>query len=451
MTLRSFVSTCCELIANDFIDRKRLLAKQLVKFRRLVDFAYHHSPYYTQLIRERSIDPLTCVPEDFPVLTKDVLLEHFDEIVTDRTITAQRIADFIDSSTDPGALLDGKYLVVHTSGSSGQVGYYIYTPAEWERGHLHYVRIHRLGFRRRVAHVAAMHGHFHGAVMSRRCQHGINRLVFNLKRFDINEPMDHIIDGLNSFRPQVVSGYGGALKMLAHFQKSGELDITPEALLYGGEPLSPEQRQEISRVFGTPVISVYASSEHLIMGATAPGSDLMRMFEDYLIFEFASDHLLVTNLFNYSMPMIRYRMDDVLTPVGVQQRGMPFTLVTDLVGRSEHLLSFENMHGREDFIHPSIIGEFFVPNLQAFQVEVIDRHQFHFRARIDPTLSSVDRDRTLQRIHDELTALLARKEMGNVQFRIVEVDSFGIDPRTGKFRLIVDREAIVDQPVEQFT
>lgn len=447
MTLRSFVSTYRELMANRFIDRDRLVAKQHAKFRRLVAFAYRNSPYYARLIRKRHIDPATCLPQDFPILTKNELLEHFDDIVTDRAVTAQRIGAFLDASADPGDLFDDKYLVVHTSGTSGQVAYYIFTPPEWERGHLHYFRIHRWGLRRRVAHIAAMNGHFHGAVMSRRCQHGFNRLAFNIRRFDINEPIDRIIDGLNSFQPRVVSGYGGALKILAHFRKSGDLKISPQGLFYGGEPLTPQQREEIAGLFGVPVISVYASSEHLIMGATLPGTNLMRMFEDYLIFEFASDHLCVTNLFNYSMPLIRYRMDDVLTPIGVQRRPHPFTLVKDLVGRSEQTLRFVNKHGREDFIHPSIIGEFFVPHVQAFQVELIDQHRFNFRVQLDRSLDRFGHEETLRRIRERLRQLLAQKDMDNVRFAIVEVDGFGIDPRTGKFRLIVDRSS--DSPTRR--
>ena len=71
--------------------REGLEAMQLGKFRRFVSFAQQHSPYYRAIISKHGIDPRTCVPSDFPVLTKNDESEHFDDIVTDRQITRDRM------------------------------------------------------------------------------------------------------------------------------------------------------------------------------------------------------------------------------------------------------------------------------------------------------------------------------------------------------------------------
>src|SRR4051812_35651933 len=94
------------------LTRRELEAQQRTRFRRLIAWVYPRSPYYRRLMDARGLDPLTCVPTDFPILTKAEVIEHFDELVTDRTITRRRIADFLARSSDPEELLDGRYHVL---------------------------------------------------------------------------------------------------------------------------------------------------------------------------------------------------------------------------------------------------------------------------------------------------------------------------------------------------
>ena len=69
--------------------------KNLQKFRKLVAFIKERSPWYKRIIAQHRIDSYRCLPDDFPVLTKRDVIENFDEIVTDRTITKKSISDFI--------------------------------------------------------------------------------------------------------------------------------------------------------------------------------------------------------------------------------------------------------------------------------------------------------------------------------------------------------------------
>src|SRR5277367_3455715 len=105
-------------------DRAELEARKHRKFQLLVRHANANSPYYANLIRERGIDLETCRPSDFPVLTKTLLMANFDDIVTDRRITKKVVAEFLTRSSDPKELLFGETTVMHTSGTSGEVGYF---------------------------------------------------------------------------------------------------------------------------------------------------------------------------------------------------------------------------------------------------------------------------------------------------------------------------------------
>jgi phenylacetate-CoA ligase len=419
------------------ISREQLEAAQLKKFRRLVSFIQCHSPYYRAIIEERGIEAATCVASDFPVLTKNDVIEHFDELVTDRRITRDRIADFLACSTDPQELFEGRYHVLHTSGTSGTVGYFVFSHEAWIKGSSHVVRVAPLRWRRRTAFVAATRGHFAGASLMLTGNHGTNNLFFDVRTFDVGQPMPQIIDKLNEFQPHTLSGYATVLKVLAEAQERGELRIKPAHVGNGGEPLLPEVKAYLERVFQTPVRNAYASSEHLYMGMTLPGSDGMHLLEDDLIFELKVDHTCVTNLFNDVMPLIRYRMDDVLVPDLNGPSIYPFTKVKEVVGRREDALLFTNRHGREDFIHPIVIVELIVSGLNAWQIVLESKTSFRFRARLNAGQTAQERQATCARIRHQMNAILAEKEMNTVRFEIEQVESLAIDPHSGKFRLVV--------------
>ena len=430
------------------ISRERLEAAQRKKFRRLVKFAQKHSPYYREIINEHGIDAESCVPADFPVLTKNDVIEHFDEIVTDRRITRERVAEFLARSTDPLELLDGRYHVLHTSGTSGTVGYFVFSHDAWIRGSSHMVRAAPLGWRRRTAYVAATRGHFAGASLVLTGNHGTNNLFYDVRTFDVSQPMPQIIRELNEFQPRALSGYASVLKLLAEAQERGELRIKPTRVGNGGEPLLPEVKTYLERVFQAAIVNVYATSEHLNMGMTLPDSDGMYLLEDDLMFELQDDHICVTNLFNYTMPLIRNRIDDVLVPDFDGPNGYPFTKVKEIVGRYEDALVFTNRRGEDDFIHPLVIVELIVTGLDAWQIVLVDKTSFRFRARFESGQTPDERRATRERIRAKMHAILAEKDMDNVRFEIEEVDSLAIDPHSGKFRLVVREPASRATPAQ---
>ncbi len=422
---------------NSRMSRSRLEAAQLKKFRRLVSFIQSRSPYYRKIIRERDINPQTCVPTDFPVLTKEDVIEHFDEIVTDPRIKRRDIADFLSRSKDPEELFEGRYHVLHTSGTSGTVGYYVFSHEAWIKGSSHVVRISPLSWRRRTAFVAATRGHFAGSSLMLTGNHGTNNLFYDVRMFDVGQPLPKIIEGLNKFQPKMLTGYATVLKMLGEAQERGELRIKPTQLGNGGEPLMPNVKAYLEQVFQAPVMNAYASSEHLYMGLTLPGVDGMHLLEDDLIFELGADNTCVTNLFNDTMPLIRYQMDDVLIRDSSGHSHYPFTRVKEVVGRQETPLLFTNQHGTDDFIHPIVIVELVVKGLNAWQVVLENKTSFRFRARFDAGLTHEECQETTERIRRTLNAILAEKDMLNVQYEIEPVESLSIDPSTGKFRLIM--------------
>lgn len=252
-----------EHLENIKLTSEAIKSKNLRKFRKLVEYAYKNSEYYSDLIKKNKIDREHCIPSQFPVMTKAELMEHFDRIVTDKRITKQKVSDFLEISKNPMQLMDDKYYVVHTSGSSGQVGYFVYSQKDWSRGIAHSFRMHehRLGLKRkRIGFFGATQGHFAGVSICVSAGRSMSKLLFTVKTFDINSSLKNAIEGLNKFQPDILVGYAHGLRLLAQKQLNHELHISPSVIENSGEDLSESDRNIIRDTFNSEVLNLYASS-----------------------------------------------------------------------------------------------------------------------------------------------------------------------------------------------
>jgi phenylacetate-coenzyme A ligase PaaK-like adenylate-forming protein len=435
-----------QLKANELRSRRSVEVMQRRKFRRLLARLSTDSPYYRRLMRERGISLSAPRLEDFPVLTKETLMERFDEIVTSRELTRARVEEFLTRSRDPRDLMDGRFVIVHTSGTSGTLGFCAYTREEWLYGWTALARATGLGFPKRVAFLAAVEGHFAGVSLAvgsswlPRSLLPLRRLI-RTRLFDINAPWKETLAQLNDYRPTILASYGSALKELALAQKDGDLELKPKRIVCGGDSFSRRDRAEVSGVFGAPVYNLYAATETMIIGLGAPESEEMVLFEDDLIVEREEDRILVTNLFNGTTPLIRYVIPDSLlpaeVPVGAGGRSYPgFRRIGGIVGRDEEKLLLVNDDGDEDFIHPIVIAEFFVEGLTGFRVVRRSPSHFAFLAVPAPGLGRQSEEEVLRAIRRQWEGILARKKMRSVVCDVQLVEHLENDPLSGKFRLV---------------
>jgi phenylacetate-coenzyme A ligase PaaK-like adenylate-forming protein len=427
--------------------RAELEALKLQKFHALVRHACAHAPYYANIVRERGIDTNTCVPGDFPLLTKSLLMANFDAIVTDRRLTREVVADFLTRSTDPTERLFNEITVLHTSGTSGEVGYFLYAPADLARMNLRGFRDRqsrtrlprrKKRFRRvRIAFYGATGGHYAGVTSVTRLRRGLKSLFLKVGTFEVNTPLPAVIEQLNEFEPDLLVGYTTALKMLAGEQRGGRLSIAPIAVLATGEMVTKADLTLLSESFGgASASSIYACTEHMFLGASNPDGETMTLLDEDLTFEFHQDHSVITNLFNYTMPLIRYRMSDILRPVSAPDAR--HIVVASLVGRSERMPTFVNSAGTPDFISPHTINEIFVKGVTRFQMQLTGPSTFRFPICVDAALSEQERSAAVAGVEARLHQVLQQKGLGNVAFEVPIVADIPLNPRTRKFQLILD-------------
>lgn len=104
------------------------------KLRNLLHHVWDYSAYYRRTfkragISEKDLDtlPLSC----FPTIDKKTLLEYFNELVTVPGLTQEGVRAFDEEGLADRKPYLGKYHVVHSSGSTGKPGYFVYDETAW--------------------------------------------------------------------------------------------------------------------------------------------------------------------------------------------------------------------------------------------------------------------------------------------------------------------------------
>ena len=137
------------------------------------------------------------------------------------------------------------------------------------------------------------------------------------------------------------------------------------------------------------------------MAAQCKRYENLHLFTDLHIFEAVDDdlrpvapgtpgNLLLTNLYNYTQPLIRYQMHDDIV-INEQSCGCrsPFPTMRNLVGRPEESLWFDTAEGKRDYLHPILLVELFVAGLKKFQVIQTQRNEILMKVMIEGNKEAV--------------------------------------------------------------
>lgn len=350
-----------QLRAHEHWTRPQLAVFQASALARQRQYAYARSPFYRRFHQGLINRPL----QELPVLTKALLMEHFDELVTDPAV---RLADVVaHTATVRGdARFLNRYWVTATSGSSGQPGYFLFNRREWATILASFARAHAwagwdisLRHRMKIAIVASA-AEWH---MSTRVGATLPRWWMPTLRLAATQPLESIIAQLNAWQPEVLVTYASLGRTLADAQLAGQLAIQPRLICTSSEVLTPAARHHIETAWGVRVFNEYAATETGSLAAEWHGDRALHLFEDLTIVEVVdadnrpvppgSDgaKLLVSTLFSRTQPLIRYELNDVLR-LSADPGPLPFARVDRIGGRREDVLQLPTETGRTVPVHP---------------------------------------------------------------------------------------------------
>ena len=125
----------------------------------------------------------------------------------------------------------------------------------------------------------------------------------------------------------VVLGYGSTYTAIKDYAIRKEIErfsgVNLKGCISGSDMLFDETREVISKVFGgIPVVSRYSNEENGVIGQDEGNNNVFTINEAGYIVEICDDvgrrlpegtlgRIVVTDLFNYAMPMIRYDTGDM--------------------------------------------------------------------------------------------------------------------------------------------
>ncbi|MHA1200333.1 MAG: hypothetical protein ACTSQF_13485, partial [Candidatus Heimdallarchaeaceae archaeon] len=131
-----------------------------------------------------------------------------------------------------------------------------------------------------------------------------------------------IVEKLNSLSSNIISGPPSVLEVLAKEKQKGTLRLSPLLLVSYGEVLDFVVKEEIETVFKCSVVEAYKSSESFIALPCKSGN--LHINEDTVFVEVLDKdnqpveagkpgYVVVTDFIKYGTPIIRYRLNDLLT------------------------------------------------------------------------------------------------------------------------------------------
>ena len=430
---------------NMKLSAEKLRSLQNGKLRKLLRFAWEHSSYYRAVferagITEEQLDtlPLSC----FPTIDKQALLEHFDELVTVPDLKQENLREFDAREAADRKPYQGKYHVVHSSGSTGKPGYFVYDEDAWSQMLLGIIRAALWGMsmpqilgllmkRPRIVYIAATDGRYGGAMA---VGDGIDGVGAKQMYLDIKTPVAEWIRQIREFQPNIVIGYPSAIKILAQLMENGEVGLDAERVISCGEPLGTSLRTYLEKIFRTQVVNFYGSSESLALGVETNPKDGMLLFDDMNVIEVENGVMYLTCLYNYAQPLIRYRLSDRLTLKAPEGGELPFTRAVGLLGRNEDVLWFEDGRGNREFLHPLAIEGFCIEGLKDYQFRQTTKDTFEMFAE---TEHGASKERIRQEMLQQMREILSEKKLDFVQFYVNFVNEILPDIRTGKKPLIL--------------
>lgn len=290
----------------DAMSRDEQLAVQERRMRALLDHAYETCPYYRLVFDEigfRSVDWRQGQPLPLPELTRELVRTNFEDLVSRafRPDQLRRASEGTGSSASPAALWCDR------EGLHNKAAMQI---------HLNHLSGYDQGMR-----ILLVEGAEGGPA-----EHGVRRFLEEriLGRVHGSAKLGDatftgLLEKLNHQKSEVICGTSSTLALFAEWlRSSGRSWHRPQLILTTAEALNPEDRRLLEETFECDVTTHYDSR--------AAGTIAAECQEGRLHFHPAASYvellpagrspsgplyrLVITDLFNYGMPLIRYDTAD---------------------------------------------------------------------------------------------------------------------------------------------
>ncbi|MBK9085333.1 MAG: phenylacetate--CoA ligase family protein [Sterolibacteriaceae bacterium] len=326
-----------ELSASQWQTAEALRKQQWEHLREIVRYAGRNCPFYAQRFAAAGIDDNLKDWQDFrriPLLSKNEIRDNTDALISREFKRSELVEARTGGSTGTALTIfaDRRFQELRNSAAMRSDQW-----AGWEIG----------------MKVAAIWGNppVADSLKAKLRNLLLDRYIY-LDTMDIREAsVGRFVEQWRRERPQVLFGHSHSLFILATLlEKLGVSDLRPRGIISTSMQLLDPERQVMERVFGCRVTNRYGCEEVSLIACECERHDGLHLNMDHVAVEFLRDdgsqaeqgddaNIVVTELVNRGMPLIRYRVGDMGVPTDRQcacGRGLP--LMSRVTGRRADFL-----------------------------------------------------------------------------------------------------------------
>ncbi|MFN8439901.1 MAG: F390 synthetase-related protein [Caldilineaceae bacterium] len=330
-----------------FANRADLLAWQDQQVQQFLPRILPRSPFYRRHFAGLEIANW----RHWPTLDKNLMMANFDclNTVGVKLDAAMALAMEAEQTRNFRRKLNGMTVGL-SSGTSGNRGLFLATAreqAQWAGAALAKLLPAPLWQRQRVAFFLRANSPLYESVRSR---------LIAFQFFDLLDPLEQQIARLNRFQPTILIGPPSLLRLLAEetIAAQGEapyLNIQPKKIISVAEVLDPLDELFLRTHFGQTIHQVYQATEGFLASTCEFGTlhlheELVAFDREYLDSTAAPTTAdtqrkfipILTDFNRTSQPIIRYRLNDILTErAEACPCGRVTTALAQIEGRSDDL------------------------------------------------------------------------------------------------------------------
>ncbi len=416
---------------DQWLAPEQIAALQWERLKRLLDHCQREVPYYRRRWAELGIAAQDIRNLDdyakLPLLTKADIRNHFDDLTAES--------------------FKGRLLTKVTGGSTGEPLRFGYTRESNDRRTAVMWRGYGWAGSRMGRRTLFLWG---GAVGQPSRTHQWKDRLYNavfarhiLDSFHMSEAnMADYADAIDRYRPDIIVAYVGPLLALAQWLlATGRKLWRPQSIIGAAEALHEFQRDIIEHAFGCPAFNTYGCREFMLIAAECERHQGLHVNADHLVVELrtpdgvADDaqagEVVITDLFNYGMPLLRYANGDMATAATEPcscGRGLP--MLTRVDGRVLDAIRTPAGHRLPGEFFPHMLKD--VPGVRRFQLVQRRLDQLDLSIVRGPEFS----DASLAYIQREVEKVVG----SSVRLHFHFVDDIALTP-SGKLRVTVSELA----------
>lgn len=344
--------------ARRFSSRKELLAWQDKKVRNFLLKILPKSQFYRNYYQGLDIQDW----QQFPIIDKSVMMANFDDLNTVgiKKSEAFALATEAEKTRNFSSTLQG-YTVGLSSGTSGNRGLFIVSQQEqqaWAGTILAKALPHSIVTPQRIAFFLRANSNLYETVKRQRIQ---------FEYFDLFSSVESHIELLNRVAPTILVAPPSMLRLLVDAQLKGDLNIAPLKIVSVAEVLDPLDDIYIRDCFGQTVHQLYQCTEGFLGNTCKYGTlhlneDILVIQKDYINKDVGKFMPIITDFNRKTQPIIRYRLDDILTERQTPcPCGSVLTALESVEGRRDDIFWLPNQTGGNlmpmfpDFIRRAIM------------------------------------------------------------------------------------------------